>query len=189
MRCAICSSTCSALYVGRHGAFASLGTAVALLLLVRFGVMPVRFGAVWMLLALVPYIFFATTRSGRYVYLSAAGFSLLLAGAMVMLAQALQARIGVRKGALAATVLAVAITGRFATFAARGVPSAVAPGETYRAWFDSFRRVHPALPRGAAVTIDDPQRRDIDTPALPALLRLEYADPRLQISVNPPPAR
>jgi hypothetical protein len=179
----------STLYVGRHGAFALLGTAVALLLVVRFGTMPVRFGAIWMLLALVPYSFFATTRSGRYVYLSAAGFSLLLAGVMVMLLQVLQARIGARKGTLAAMVLATAVTGRFATFAAREVPHAIAPGEAYRAWFESFRRIHPALPRGAAVTIDDPQRRDIDTPALPPLLRLEYADPQLQISVNPPPAR
>ena len=177
------------LYVGRHGAVALLGTAVALLLAVRFGAMPVRFGTVWMLLALVPYSLFATARSGRYVYLSAAGFSLLLAGVMVMLSQVLQARIGARKGALAAMMLAAAVTGRFATFAARDVPHAIAPGEAYRAWFESFRRVHPALPRGAAVTIDDPQRRDLDTPALPALLRLEYADPQLQISVNPPPAR
>jgi hypothetical protein len=86
-------------------------------------------------------------------------------------------------------VLAAAIAGRFAIFSARDVARAVAPGEPYREWFESFRRVHPALPRGAAVTIDDPHRRDVDTPALPALLRLEYADPQLQISVNPPASR
>jgi len=175
----------SGFYVGRHGVLASIGTALALLLLVRFGTMPVRFGAVWMLLALVPYSFFATTRSGRYAYLPAAGFSLLLAAVMVMLSQALQSRLGARKGALVAVVLAGAITGRFAAFSARGVPRAVIPGETYRAWFESFQRAHPVLSRGAAVTIDDPRRRDIDTPALPALLRLEYADPQLRISVNP----
>jgi hypothetical protein len=66
------------------------------------------------------------------------------------------------------------------------VPRAAAAGEVYRAWFASFQRAHPTLSRGAVVTIDDPKRRDIDTPALPALLRLEYADPQLQISVNPP---
>jgi hypothetical protein len=176
----------SALYVGRHDAFALLGTAVALLLLAGFGTMPVRFGTVWMLLALVPYSFFLTTRSGRYMYLSAAGFSLLLAGVGLMLSQVLQTRIGVRTGRLVSVALAVAIAGRFASFAAREVPREVAPGEAYRAWFDSFQRAHPTLARGAAVAIDDPKRRDIDTPALPALLRLEYADPQLQISVNPP---
>ena len=36
----------SGLYVGRHGVLASIGTAVELLLFVRFGTMPVRFGAV-----------------------------------------------------------------------------------------------------------------------------------------------
>jgi hypothetical protein len=106
-----------------------------------------------------------------------------------MLSQVLQARIGARKGALVTIMLAAAIVGRFAVFAAREVPRAVAPGEAYRAWFESFHRAHPALPRGAAVTIDDPHRRDIDTPALPALLRLEYADPHLQISVNPSSSR
>jgi hypothetical protein len=84
-------------------------------------------------------------------------------------------------------VLAAAIAARFAAFAAHELPRAAAPGEAYRAWFESFQRVHPAPPRGAAVTIDDPQRRDLDTPALPALLRLEYADPALQISVRPAP--
>ena len=176
----------SALDVGRHDAFTLLGTGVALLLLIRFGTMPVRFATVWMLVALVPYSFFMTTRSGRYVYLAAAGFSLLLAGVLVALSQALQSRLGARKGMVISIALAVAIAGRFAAFAAREVPRAVAPGEVYRAWFESFQRVHSALPRGAAVTIDDPQRRDIDTPALPALLRLEYADPQLQVSVNPP---
>lgn len=176
----------SALYVGRHDAFALLGTAVGLLLLAGFGTMPVRFGTVWMLLALVPYSFFLTTRSGRYMYLSAAGFSLLLAGVGLMLSQVLQTRIGVRAGRLVSVALAVAIAGRFASFAAREVPREVAPGEAYRAWFDSFQRAHPTLARGGAVAIDDPKRRDIDTPALPALIRLEYADPQLQISVNPP---
>jgi hypothetical protein len=176
----------SALDVGRHDAFTLLGTAVALLLLVRFGTMPVRFATVWLLIALVPYSFFVTTRSGRYVYLAAAGFSLLLAGVMAALSQALQSRLGARKGMVVSIVLAVAVAGRFAAFAAREVPRAVAPGEVYRAWFESFQRVHPALQPGAAVTIDDPQRRDIDTPALPALLRLEYEDPQLHVSVNPP---
>ncbi len=120
------------------------------------------------------------------MYLSAAGFSLLLAGVGLMLSQVLQTRIGVRTGRLVSVALAVAIAGRFASFAAREVPREVAPGEAYRAWFDSFQRAHPTLARGAAVAIDDPKRRDIDTPALPALIRLEYADPQLQISVNPP---
>ena len=176
----------SQLYVGRRGMLASIGTAVTLLLLVRFGTMPVRFGTVWMLLAVVPYSFFATTRSGRYAYLPAVGFSLMLAAALAMLAQALQSRIGARRGALVAIALAAALVGRFAVFTTRGLPRAVATGEAYRAWFESFQRTHPTLPRGAAVTIDDPRRREIDIPALPALLRLEYRDPQLRISVNAP---
>jgi hypothetical protein len=174
----------SALYVGRHGVLASTVTAVTLLLLVRFGTLAARFGAVWMLLAVVPYSFFATTRSGRYAYLPAVGFSLMLAAVLAMLSQALQSRLGAKRGALVAIALAVAIVGRFAVFADRGLPRAVATGEVYRAWFESFQRAHPALPPGAAVTIDDPRRREIDIPALPALLRLEYQDPQLQISVK-----
>ena len=123
------------------------------------------------------------------MYLSAGGFSLMLAGVGLMLSQALQTRVGVRTARLVSAALAFAVAGRFASFAAREVPREVAPGEAYRAWFDSFQRAHPTLPRGASVTIDDPGRREIDTPALPALLRLEYADPQLQISVNPTQSR
>jgi len=175
----------SALYVGRRGAIGMATTVALLLLVVRLGTRPVWFGVAWLLLALVPYSFFTWSGSGRYAYLSAVGFSLMLAGVMQLLVRALQPRIGKTAAAVVTGVLVAAVAGRFAVFAARGSSGALEPGETYREWLQFFRQSHGTVPRGGIVTIEQPTNPGLNVPALTAMLQLEYDDPTLQIATGP----
>ena len=88
-------------------------------------------------------------------------------------------------GSVATPVLvATVIATRFAAFGAHSVPVAMQAGERYHAWFVEFRRTHPALPRGAVVTVEDPHVRGVDARGFLPLLQLEYDDPNLQVEVR-----
>ncbi len=174
----------TAMYVGRHGTLGIL-TSVALLMLVAFrGTNPARFGAAWMLLALVPYSFFVTAGGSRYAYLPSVGFALLLAAVMQSFWRALTRRAGMRFATSVATVLTAVIAGRFAVFALQRGPLAAEPGEPYRAWVESFRRTRGTLSRGATVRIETPLPRGVEPQAVPLLLRLEYGDPTLRVEID-----
>jgi hypothetical protein len=175
----------SALYVGRRGAIGMITTAALLLIVLRVATPRAWFGCAWMFLALVPYAFFTWSGSGRYAYLSAVGFSLLLAAVMQSVARALRPRLGKTAAAVATGFLVAAVAGRFAVFAARGSSGALAPGESYREWLQAFRQTHGNLPRGALVTIQVPANSGVNVPAITAMVQLEYDDPTLQLQVLP----
>jgi hypothetical protein len=100
------------------------------------------------------------------------------------LQQALRPHAGALVAVVATVVVAVAVTIRFAAFAAHSVPVAVEAGDRYRGWLVEFRRTHPTLPRGAAITVEDPHVRGIDPRGFLPLLQLEYDDPTLQVDVR-----
>ena len=178
-----------ALYVGRRGIAGILATVAGLLVVVFAGTRAARFGTVWMLLVLVPYSFFTWTGSGRYAYLSAVGFSVLLAAVIQSFARALRLRTGATGAAVTTGLLVTLLAGRFAVFAARGTSGALAPGEPYRAWLESFRRSHATVAPGFVVTVDPPLASGLNAPALSAMLQLEYDDPTLQVVVRSDPGK
>jgi hypothetical protein len=172
------------LYVARHGVTGLVTTAVVLLAVLAFGSRTARFAAAWMVLALLPYSLFVQVGGGRYAYLAGAAFALLLGALLQSLQQALRPHAGALVAVVATVVVAVAVTIRFAAFAAHSVPVAVEAGDRYRGWLVEFRRTHPTLPRGAAITVEDPHVRGIDPRGFLPLLQLEYDDPTLQVDVR-----
>ena len=177
------------LYVGRRGTTGAVTTGVALLAVMFAGTRGARFGAVWMLVALVPYSLFTWTGIGRYAYLSGIGLSLLLAALVQSAARTLRPRVGTRVAAVAVCLLVAVLAGRFAVFAVRASENQVAQGEPYRAWLETFRQTQGTLQRGAVVTIDQPRAPGVDARALLPLLQLEYGDPALQVDVRPAPGQ
>jgi uncharacterized membrane protein SirB2 len=170
--------------VGRRGLAGWVTVGVALLGVAWAGSPAMRFAAAWMIIALVPYSFFTWTGSARYAYLAAVGFSLLLAAVTESVATALGSRLGRTLANAVTAVLVVVIAGRFAVFAGRGAPHAVAPGEVYRAWLASFRRTHPTLPPGEVLNIDASGAEGINALALMPMLQLEYDDRELRVEMT-----
>ena len=175
----------SALYVGRRG-LTGLGiTALGLMAAWWYGDRAVRFSLAWMIVALMPYVFFVHVGAGRYAYVAAAAFGMLLAGVLQSLDRALQSRIGPTRASVAVIMLTVAIGGRFAVLAVRSTTVTVEAGEEYRSWAAAFRRAHPVLPRGGSIAVADPHWQRVDPRAFLPLLQLEYADPGLQVRIDP----
>jgi hypothetical protein len=173
------------LYVGPHGPIALALTGVAVLAVLLLGSPPAKFATAWMLIALLPYVFFQPGTTGRYMYLAAAGFSMLAVELMWAIAEAAQTRAPWARSAVVGPVLAAIVIVRFGAFTRHTTPAACVEGEPYLAWMLEFKRVHPSLPRGASVDVADPKRPDIDPRSFQPMLQLEYDDPDLRIRVVP----
>lgn len=110
------------MYVGRRRLAWHLTVAAVLALLAWRGTPRVRFLLVWILVTLAPVLPFTWGTASRYLYVPAAGFSLLLADRINAGALALRrAGMSRRLAATAALVLTLALTARFGWFARGGV--------------------------------------------------------------------
>jgi hypothetical protein len=145
----------------------------------------VRFYTLWTLITLAPVAGFRGGLSSRYLYLPAMGFAALTAEALWSARGAL--RRWPRAGLTVWSVLAVALTLRFETFAvknARVWRSASVPFSTYAA---QVRQLYPSPARGA--TLEVPTPPEVVLPQyLPALLQWEYEDVTLQPVVRKEPS-
>jgi hypothetical protein len=106
-----------ALYVGPGWWLAYLLCAVGIAALLV--VSPItRFGTLWLLVTLLPYIWFTWGNSSRYLYLPSIGFGWAVAGALEALCDYLSARHGVRRplGDVVFGVAAAFMIVRFAQF-------------------------------------------------------------------------
>ena len=172
-----------ALYVGKGNALNYSMIAVGLAVMLFTGSRRVRFAPGWMMLALLPFVFFAWGPSTRYVYLAAVGFSMLLAEGVTQVDRRL--RVGAPKATRVAvvTVVAAALAVRFAVFAAANVKSFARRTEEYRRYGELFTQEHGTLPPYSRVGAGPDAPRH---PArfLKALIQWEYRDPTLELIVD-----
>jgi hypothetical protein len=178
-----------ALYVGRGNLANYLLIAGGLSALLLRGSRRVVFATSWLLLALLPFVFFKWANASRYLYLPAMGFSMLMADGVVQLDRLLASRLPrAPKTALVALIAAV-ITGRFAWFAAANVKSFADRTEEYRRYITLFRQAHGDLPSHSRVPSDP--RLSIEHPYkfVNALVQWEYRDPTITLTPDTPNPR
>jgi hypothetical protein len=116
-----------------------------------------RFGALWLIVALLPYLGFRSENPSRYLYLPAIGFSLAIAGAVAAASDRLSRRYaGSRKVVQAgAFVVAVFIAARFARFDALSIRSEVESLEPWRAFVNTLA-ARTQLPARGVVHVTPP---------------------------------
>jgi len=159
------------LYVGEqiwpsYVAIAVVGVAA----LVR-GTPRVRFHVVLMILTLAPPSFFTWGNVGRYLYLPAAGFTLLLAEALFALHRLLAARVSARAARTVTVFVAVALAARFAVFATKAAGNFRERSRPYERMATALRRENPAPRPGDTIVLDP-----ADLEGVPEL----YRDPAAQ---------
>jgi len=144
--------------------------ALVLVALLMRGTPRVRFFVFWMLVTIAPASFFTWDNVSRYLYLPAAGFAMLLAETMLAISRLHLPRIPAQASRVSAVVMTVAISTRFASFAAitpAGFREETQPFERFAAAVQRSRTVES----GSVVYVD---RASVD--GVPASLRDRVAE-------------
>jgi hypothetical protein len=162
------------LYVGKRTLldYTMIATAVAAVLV--WGTNRMRFFVIWILVTMLPVLFFTWGIASRYLYVPAAGFSLLLAD-LILAAEANAARwVQPRTIRVVATAVAVVLAVRFAAFAQEASEGFMAVTAPYRQLATTIRSENPIVPVERTVYVE---RRLID--AIPEIYRNAVAETAL----------
>jgi hypothetical protein len=169
--------------VGRRGMEGLVLVAVLCIWAAGWAPPRVRFFSLWMVVTLIPFAGFHGGLSSRYLYLPAVGFA-GLAAELLWSARHVALR-WPRAGPAVWWIVAIAVTVRFAAFAARNVHTWEGAAAPYLAYVASVRRLHPAPPKGARLEIPAPPE-EIPPHYVPSLLRWELGDPDLMVVIREP---
>ena len=174
-----------AMCVGRHNLTNYVLIAIALVALLLRGNRRVVFATAWLLLALLPFVFFRWSNTSRYMYLPAMGFSMLIAEGVMQLDRLMAARLPRGLSAAAQTALTAVIAGRFALFAMSNVSGFAGRTEDYRRDIASFKQVHGDLPLHSRVPLAPLSTAKHQFQFLNALVQWEYHDPTIELIPDP----
>jgi hypothetical protein len=169
------------LYVGRRDVANYLLIAAGLTVLLWRGSRRVVFATSWLVLSLLPFVFFRWGNTGRYLYLPAMGFSMLVADGVMQLDRLLPSRLPRAQRTAVLALVAMAIAGRFTLFAAANVKSFAERTEEYRRYITLFKQTHRELPSHSRVPIDPSTGDEQRYRFLNALAQWEYRDPTIEL--------
>lgn len=172
------------LYVGKRNLASYVMIVCAIVLILARGTRRARFAVCWMLVALLPFVFFTWGNTSRYLYLPAMGFAILLAEGIAWLDGFMARWLRPRWRLVAMNLLVAAVAIRFAVFATKTVRAFSNATEPYRAFSADLRASHPALPPGAVITIDPDVDAALKQRYLEGLVQWEYRDPTLRVRVR-----
>jgi hypothetical protein len=175
-----------ALYVGRHDLANYLLISGGLTVLLLRGSRRVVFATAWLILALLPFVFFRWSNTSRYLYLPAMGFSMLVAEGVMQLDWLLASRLPRAPRIAVLALVAAAIAGRFSLFAVSNVRGFAERTEEYRREIALFKQVHGDLPSHSRVPSDPRLRARHRYQFLNALVQWEYRDPTIELIPDQP---
>ena len=178
-----------ALYVGRHDVANYLLIAVVITLLLLRGSRRVLFATAWLLLSLLPFVFFTWGNTSRYLYLPSMGFSMLVADGVMQLDSLLASRVARAPRMVVVGLIVAAVAVRFTVFAVANVRIFAAEAEDYRRYITLFKQVHGDLPSHSRVTYDPPVTAEHPHKFLNNLVQWEYRDPTIELVADPPNSR
>ncbi len=177
------------LYVGRRNVANYLMIATGLTVLLLRGSRRVVFATSWLILSLLPFVLFRWGNTGRYLYLPAMGFSMLVAEGFVQLDRLLASRLPRALRTAVVALVATAVAGRFTLFAAAHVKSFAAGTEEYRRYITLFKQAHGDLPSHSRVPFDPSLAGEERYRFLNALVQWEYRDPTIGLIPHQPNPR
>jgi hypothetical protein len=135
-----------------------------------------RFGALWILITLVPYAAFTWGNVGRYSYLPAIGLAIALTGVLMRLSMT-------RRAAAIAAAIALAVLVRFAGFTFKAARGDAAVPEPVRTYVTHLRAIG-ATPVNGVLEVPAPTSPHVDRQYLETMLRWVYRDPGLRVVVR-----
>jgi hypothetical protein len=131
------------LYVGKRNLLSHIGIVTVGLAMLTVGTPRVRFFVLWILVNIAPVAFFTWGNAGRYLYLPAVGFAMLLADAVLAGHALLERRVS-RRVALAVTLAVVlGLSARFGMFTFKSAARFAERTQPYRAYVEEIRAANP----------------------------------------------
>jgi hypothetical protein len=167
----------ASLYVGPSSSLAHVFIMAALIALVLIN-RTTRFGVLWLLIAMLPYLPFTAGNTSRYAYLPAIGFACAVAGALVAGADRLR-RVSVWAPVVAYSLAAIFIAVRFGPFASASVRGHVRSFEEWRTWAQQIAGT--AEVRDGTIRIADPDYPFLDHMYLIPIVQWELRDYRTPV--------
>ncbi len=172
------------LYVGKRNLASYVVIVCAIALILAHGTRRARFAICWMLVALLPFVFFTWGNTSRYLYLPAMGFAILLAEGVTALDRLMARWLGRRWRLVLTNLIVAALTVRFAVFASKTVKAFSNATEPYRAYGVGLRVSHPTLRSGSVILIEPEVDKALKQRYLEGLVQWEYRDPTLRVRVR-----
>ena len=148
-----------------------------------------RFGALWLVVTMLPYLGFTWGNVSRYLYLPSIGFSWAVAAALVQGADWCSRRTAARAPATRAAIggglllAAVFVAVRFLQFDLPSIRSQVAWTDPWRAYADDLVRDTPP-PTGRTVQVTMPPSDVVDPMYVGPLVQWVYQDYQLGVVVD-----
>jgi hypothetical protein len=165
----------ASLYVGPSSSFAHVFIGAALVALVIIS-RTTRFGVLWMLIAMLPYLPFTAGNTSRYAYLPAIGFACAIAGAIVAGADRLRRlpRLSAWAPMIAYSLAVIFIAVRFGPFAYASVRGQV---RSFEEWRIKARQIaDTAEVRDGTIHVADPGDPLIEHMYVEPIVRWERRD-------------
>ena len=172
------------LYVGKRNLASYVMIVAALAVILALGTRRARFAVSWMIVALLPFVFFTWGNTSRYLYLPAMGFAILVAGGTTAVDRLLARWLGSRQGRIVTNLIVAVVVIRFAVFASKTVKAFSNATEPYRAYSAELRTSHPTLPAGSEILIEPDVDKALKQRYLEGLVQWEYRDPTLRVRVR-----
>jgi hypothetical protein len=170
-----------ALYVGPGWWLAYVACAAALTVLL-IATPVTRIGALWLLITLMPYVWFTWPNAGRYLYLPAIGFGWAVAGAVTAACDWTARRFGSRSLALGAYAIVVAFVAiRFGRFDLASVRSRV---QSMEPWREYAAQLADSSPAGGRVRVEPPTDGIVDPMYVASMARWVHQDFDLVVDVR-----
>ncbi len=169
-----------ALYVGPGWwlAYTACAIGIALLLIATPGT---RFGALWLLGTLVPYVWFTAENVSRYLYLPSIGFGIAVAGAVVALCDVLVNRFELPIVGRVVFVLAIAFVAvRFGRFCGVAAQSQVANMEYWRTYASKLA-ADASMGAGDTVRVRAPSDEIVQPMYVEPMLQWVHQNYRLKV--------
>jgi hypothetical protein len=170
----------ASLYVGPSSSVAHVFIVAALVALVLIN-RTTRFGVLWMLIAMLPYLPFTAGNTSRYAYLPAIGFACAIAGAIVAGADRLRRvpRLSAWAPTLVYSLAAIFIAVRFGPFAYASIRGHV---QSFEEWRTRAQRIAGAAEvRDGMIRVADPGDPLIDHMYVEPIVRWERRDYRTPV--------
>jgi hypothetical protein len=144
-----------------------------------------RFGVLWLLITLTPYLGFTWGNVSRYHYLPAVGFSWAIAAAWTAAYDQFTTRFAAYRPAarILYVILAVFLAVRFTRFCIPSVRSQVQWLEHWRAYVEQVVSETPR-PEAHTIRIAPPTDELIESPYISAMFRWVYQDPTLTVTLK-----
>jgi hypothetical protein len=135
-----------------------------------------RFGALWMLVTLLPFIGFTWGNVGRYSYIPAIGFAIALTGVGLRFSTS-------RRAATITAAVGLAVLIRFGGFTLKAAKGDASVPEPVRAYVTHLRAIG-ATPVNGVLEVPGPTSEHVDRQYIETMLRWVYRDPGLAIVVR-----